>query len=103
MKYFFIYLELYKVMLKSHTHIGCNVSEIQNQKDEHQAFQDTAKVSDLFNFLGMAIVLGSHKDFTLHFNNFCHLTDEQISRILMFFFPFNFVIRREHSTMEFSC
>lgn len=33
-------------MLKSHTHIGCNVSEIQNQKDEHQAFQDTAKVSD---------------------------------------------------------
>lgn len=36
---------LYKVMLKSHTHVGCNVSEIQNQKDEHQAFQDTAKVS----------------------------------------------------------
>lgn len=31
-------------MLKSHTHVGCNVSEIQNQKDEHQAFQDTAKV-----------------------------------------------------------
>ena len=41
-----IYVELYKAMLKSHTHIGCNVSEIQNQKDEHQAFQDTAKVSD---------------------------------------------------------
>jgi hypothetical protein len=36
---------LFKVMLKSHTHVGCNVSEIQNQKDEHQAFQDTAKVS----------------------------------------------------------
>jgi len=32
-------------MLKSHTHVGCNVSEIQNQKDEHQAFQETAKVS----------------------------------------------------------
>lgn len=32
-------------MLKSHTHVGCNVSEIQNQKDEHQAFQDTAKVN----------------------------------------------------------
>lgn len=32
-------------MLKSHTHVGCNVSEIQNQKDEHQAFQDTGKVS----------------------------------------------------------
>lgn len=38
-------------MLKSHTHIGCNVSEIQNQKDEHQAFQDTAKVSELCIFL----------------------------------------------------
>lgn len=42
-----MHVELYKAMLKSHTHIGCNVSEIQNQKDEHQAFQDTAKVSDL--------------------------------------------------------
>jgi hypothetical protein len=42
---FLIYAELYKVMLKSHSHIGCNVSEIQNQKDEHQAFQDTAKVN----------------------------------------------------------
>lgn len=36
---------LYKVMLKSHTYVGCNVSEIRNQKDEHQAFQDTGKVS----------------------------------------------------------
>lgn len=33
-------------MLKSHTHVGCTVSEIQNQKDEHQSFQDTAKVSN---------------------------------------------------------
>lgn len=33
-------------MLKSHTHVGCNVSEIQNQKDDHQALQDTAKVSE---------------------------------------------------------
>jgi hypothetical protein len=32
-------------MLKSHTHVGCTVSEIQNQKDDHQALQDTAKVS----------------------------------------------------------
>ncbi|CRL08293.1 CLUMA_CG021374, isoform B [Clunio marinus] len=39
---------LYKVMLKSHTVVGCNVSEIQNQKDEHQAFQDTAKST--FNY-----------------------------------------------------
>jgi hypothetical protein len=39
---------LYKVMLKSHTHVGCNISEIQNQKDEQQAFQDTAKVSRTF-------------------------------------------------------
>lgn len=36
-------------MLKSHTHVGCNVSEIQNQKDEHQAFQETGKVSEAFN------------------------------------------------------
>lgn len=45
-----MHVELYNAMLKSHTHIGCNVSEIQNQKDEHQAFQDTAKVSDLKHY-----------------------------------------------------
>jgi hypothetical protein len=30
-------------MLK--THVGCNVYEIQSQKEEHQSFQETAKVS----------------------------------------------------------
>lgn len=32
-------------MLKSHSHIGCSVYEIQKQKEEHQCFQETAKVS----------------------------------------------------------
>ncbi|XP_058061286.1 SEC14 domain and spectrin repeat-containing protein 1-B [Anopheles bellator] len=35
--------DLYKVMLRSHTHVGANVYEIQAQKDEHQCFQETAK------------------------------------------------------------
>ncbi|XP_035789279.1 SEC14 domain and spectrin repeat-containing protein 1-B-like [Anopheles albimanus] len=35
--------DLHKVMLRSHTHVGSNVYEIQAQKDEHQAFQETAK------------------------------------------------------------
>lgn len=35
---------LFVVLTKSHTHVGCTVSEIQKQKDEHQSFQDTAKV-----------------------------------------------------------
>uniref|UniRef100_A0A2M4AJY0 Putative titin n=1 Tax=Anopheles triannulatus TaxID=58253 RepID=A0A2M4AJY0_9DIPT len=35
--------DLHKVMLRSHTHVGSNVYEIQSQKDEHQAFQETAK------------------------------------------------------------
>lgn len=37
--------DLYRVMTKTHTHVGCNVYEIQSQKEEHQNFQDTAKVS----------------------------------------------------------
>lgn len=36
--------DLYNVMIKSHSHVGCNVYEIQTQKDELQAFQETAKV-----------------------------------------------------------
>lgn len=57
---------LYKVMLKSHTHVGCNVSEIQNQKDEHQAFQDTAKVSASADIkMCFEIALFSHQNATL--------------------------------------
>lgn len=26
--------------------VGCNVKEIQSQKEEHQSFQETAKVND---------------------------------------------------------
>lgn len=36
--------ELLQVMLKDHGHVGCTVNEIQRQKDEHQTFQETAKV-----------------------------------------------------------
>lgn len=36
--------ELYQVMLRTHSHVGCSVFEIQLQKDELQAFQETAKV-----------------------------------------------------------
>jgi hypothetical protein len=32
-------------MLASHSHVGRNIKEIQNQKEELQLFQDTAKVS----------------------------------------------------------
>lgn len=31
-------------MLKAHMHVGCNVYEIQCQKQEQQSFQETAKV-----------------------------------------------------------
>lgn len=36
--------ELFHVLLKDHSHVGCSVYEIQTQKDEHQIFQETAKV-----------------------------------------------------------
>lgn len=36
--------ELYNVLLKSHSHVGSSVHEIQLQKEEHQCFQETAKV-----------------------------------------------------------
>lgn len=42
--------DLYSVMIKSHTHVGCTVTEIQRQKDEHQSFQDTARVSCIVHF-----------------------------------------------------
>ena len=32
-------------------HVGCNVYEIQYQKEEHQCFQETAKVRDFFLWL----------------------------------------------------
>lgn len=35
--------DLYNVMIKCHSHVGCNVHEIQVQKDELQTFQETGK------------------------------------------------------------
>lgn len=32
-------------MIKLHIYIGCNTKEIQSQKEDHQTFQETAKVS----------------------------------------------------------
>ncbi len=44
--------DLYKVMIKTHIHVGCNVYEIQLQKEELQSLQETAKVSqNLFKFM----------------------------------------------------
>lgn len=40
--------ELFQVMLRDHGHVGCTVYEIQAQKDEHQGFQETAKVGTIF-------------------------------------------------------
>lgn len=37
--------ELFRVLLKDHSHVGCTVYEIQSQKDDHQIFQETAKVN----------------------------------------------------------
>lgn len=36
--------DLFAVMHKTHLHVGCNVYEIQAQKEELQTFQETAKV-----------------------------------------------------------
>ncbi|XP_070528651.1 SEC14 domain and spectrin repeat-containing protein 1-like [Cardiocondyla obscurior] len=38
--------DLLNVLLRSHIEVGCNVKEIQLQKEEHQSFQKTAKVKD---------------------------------------------------------
>ncbi|EEB18960.1 Hyaluronan mediated motility receptor, putative [Pediculus humanus corporis] len=35
--------DLFQVMMKEYVHVGCNVNEIQMMKEEHQAFQETAK------------------------------------------------------------
>lgn len=43
--------DLYGVMIKCHSHVGCNVHEIQVQKDELQTFQETGKVSSGVLFL----------------------------------------------------
>lgn len=36
--------DLFQVMMKEYIHVGCNIQEIQMMKEEHQAFQETAKV-----------------------------------------------------------
>lgn len=36
--------ELFDVLIKDHGHVGCTVYEIQSQKEDHQIFQETAKV-----------------------------------------------------------
>lgn len=36
--------DLFNVLLRNHMEVGCNVKEIQLQKEEHQSFQETAKV-----------------------------------------------------------
>jgi len=36
--------DLFNVLLRNHMEVGCNVKEIQSQKEEHQSFQETAKV-----------------------------------------------------------
>ncbi|OXU25614.1 hypothetical protein TSAR_004154 [Trichomalopsis sarcophagae] len=35
--------DLFEVLVSSHVEIGCNVAEIQTQKQEHQSFQETAR------------------------------------------------------------
>ncbi|XP_012061613.1 PREDICTED: uncharacterized protein LOC105624873 [Atta cephalotes] len=35
--------DLFNVLLRNHMEVGCNVKEIQLQKEEHQSFQETAK------------------------------------------------------------
>lgn len=40
--------ELYDVMVKEYGNVGCNVDEIQRQKEEQLAFQETAKVPNNF-------------------------------------------------------
>ncbi|XP_065360141.1 uncharacterized protein LOC135954022 [Calliphora vicina] len=40
--------DLYNVMIKCHSHVGCNIHEIQVQKDELQTFQETGK--SIFNY-----------------------------------------------------
>lgn len=39
--------DLFQVVLESHSQVGCNVQEIQNQKEDLQSFQQTVKVSEV--------------------------------------------------------
>lgn len=41
--------DLYNVMIKTHSYVGCNVFEIQIQKQDLQSIQETAKVSRHFS------------------------------------------------------
>lgn len=43
--------DLFHVLLRDHAHVGCTVYEIQSQKEEHQIFQDTAKVRNFFSYI----------------------------------------------------
>lgn len=49
--------DLYNVMIKCHSHVGCNIHEIQVQKDELQTFQETGKVSCRLNFICMQMCM----------------------------------------------
>lgn len=40
--------DLYNVMIKYHSHVGCNIHEIQVQKNDLQTFEETGKVSGLW-------------------------------------------------------
>lgn len=39
--------DLYNVMIKYHSHVGCNIHEIQVQKNDLQTFEETGKVCNL--------------------------------------------------------
>lgn len=73
--------DLFDVMVKEHGHVGCNVNEIQNQKDEHQAFQETAKVI-MFQRFVLQLSKLSKTQFLLK----CKL-DTIRSTIMKYFFP----------------
>ena len=57
--------ELFEVMLISHAEVGCNVIEIQRQKEEQQNFEETAKVRKLL------LKYRSNLEIMEIFNNFC--------------------------------
>lgn len=45
--------ELFSVMLKDHGYVGISIYEIQTQKDDHQAFQETAKVYNRYSHFSL--------------------------------------------------
>uniref|UniRef100_A0A146LQX0 SEC14 domain and spectrin repeat-containing protein 1 n=1 Tax=Lygus hesperus TaxID=30085 RepID=A0A146LQX0_LYGHE len=65
--------ELFEVMLKHHTHVGCNVLEIQQQKDDQQLFEETAKGTYEFGF---QLLLAA-----LSLRNSCKLCEEPNRRL----------------------